>query len=96
MVIAKILGTLDIIIAILFLITLKTNIILSSILFPLGIYLIVKGLIFTATSGGTNIVSILDIAAAIAIIVATNTSIPLFIGYIVVIFLIQKGIFSML
>jgi hypothetical protein len=91
--ILKILGTLDIFVAIVFWLFGIFNIIPKSFVLVLGLFLLVKGIAFIA---GLSIVSFLDIAAAIIIITSTGVVIPKIAVIIVTLFLLQKGIFSMM
>jgi hypothetical protein len=92
--ILKLLGGLDILIAILFWIfgVFHLNI-LSSLILILGFFLLVKGIAFATT---LNTVSIIDIIASLIIIGSTSYSMPIIVVIIVSLFLLQKGIFSML
>jgi len=58
-----------------------------------GIYLLVKGIMFAMAS---DIISFVDIACAIAIIISLNVALPQLIISLAGIFLIQKGIFSLI
>ena len=90
--IVKFLGTIDILIAILFWVS-YFDWISTSILLILAFYLLIKGIIFL-TSG--DIASILDIICAGLIFLAISFNLPFIIISLVSIFLIQKGIFSIL
>ena len=65
----------------------------SSFIFLLGLYLLAKGIIFATQ---LSIASILDIISAGIIIYASSAEIHSLIVIIISIFLVQKGIFSML
>lgn len=56
-----------------------------------GIYLLVKGIIFIIT---LDFASTIDVIAAIIILVSIVVHIPVILTAIVLLFLIQKGIFS--
>lgn len=93
--IVKILGVLDIFVAICFWIFGVFHLgILSGFILVLGLFLLVKGIAFGATS--LNIVSIIDIICAIIIIAATAVAMPVVIVVIVSLFILQKGIFSVI
>ncbi|MBS3075935.1 hypothetical protein J4429_05780 [Candidatus Pacearchaeota archaeon] len=91
--IIKLLGILDIFIAICFWIfgifSLK---IMTGFILILGLYLLAKGIIFVT---GLSFASILDILAAIIIIIASSITMPKVIVIFTSLFLIQKGVFSM-
>ncbi len=93
--IIKILGILDIFIGIVFWLFGIFNIIPSSFIFIIGLFLLIKGIVFIF---GLSIVSALDIVSGIIIMAASATSIvmPNLVIILIAIFLIQKGIFSML
>ena len=92
--IVKILGALDIFAALCFWIfgVFHLNM-LSGLILVLGFFLLVKGIAFAVT---LNLMSIIDIICAFIIIGSTSMSMPLVIVIIVSLFLLQKGIFSML
>ena len=91
--IVKILGILDIIAAILFWIGGMFHIIPANMLLIVGFYLLVKGAVFLIFK---DIASILDIVCSAVVFLAVSFSIPLIIVIIVSLFLLQKGIFSLL
>ena len=92
--IVKILGVLDVFVAICFWIFGVFHLhMLSGFILVLGFFLLVKGIAFAAT---LNIVSMIDIICAFIIIGSTSMSMPIVIVIIVSLFLLQKGIFSML
>jgi hypothetical protein len=92
--ILKFLGGLDILIAILFWIFGIFHIsLLSPLILILGFFLLIKGIAFATT---LNAVSIIDIIASLIIIGSTSYSMPIIVVIIVSLFLLQKGIFSML
>ena len=90
--IVKILGILDIFIAVIFWLFGIFHIIPSNLVLFLGIILLVKGLIFVFN---LNITSILDIIAAVLIILATSITMPTIVIALVTLFLLQKGVFSL-
>ena len=90
--IVKILGILDIFIAVIFWLFGMFHIIPSNLVLFLGIILLVKGLIFVFN---LNITSILDIIAAVLIILATSITMPTIVIALVTLFLLQKGVFSL-
>jgi len=92
MVAIKILGTLDLITAILFWAFMVFDITgISQIITFLGIFLLVKGIVFATTA---DIVSVLDILSAMVVIVGSSFNIHIFLVILVSIYLAQKGIFS--
>jgi len=92
--IVKILGALDVFIAIIFWIFGVFHLhFLAGFILVLGFFLLIKGIAFAAT---LNIVSVIDIICAFVIIGSTSMAMPLFVVIIVSLFLLQKGIFSML
>jgi len=91
--IIKILGILDIFIAIVFWLFGIFHIIPSNIILLLGLILLGKGLIFCIKP---NITSILDIIVAIVIITATTIEFPFLVIVLIALFLLQKGIFSLM
>jgi hypothetical protein len=92
--IVKILGILDIFIAICFWIfgifDLK---IMAGFILILGLYLLAKGVVFVT---GLSFASFFDILFAIIIIVASSITMPKIIVIIASLFLIQKGVFSLM
>lgn len=91
--IVKILGILDILAALSFWLSAVFNIIPDSLILLIAIYLIVKGIIFIISQ---DIASILDILSGLIIYASLSFNLPFFISLIVVLFLIQKGIFSLI
>ena len=92
--IIKALGIFDIILAVLFLIMNVFNLgSLTGIVFLLGLFLLAKGLAFSTR---LDIASVLDIITAVLVIIGTSLELPFFIVFIVFIYLLQKGIFSIL
>tara|TARA_Y100000310_G_scaffold279332_1_gene298374 strand:+ start:1422 stop:1709 length:288 start_codon:yes stop_codon:yes gene_type:complete len=92
MVAVKILGTIDLVTAILFWVFMVFDITgLTQIITLLGIFLLVKGIVFATTA---DIASVLDIISAMVIIVASSFNVHIIIVVIVSLYLLQKGIFS--
>ena len=92
--ILKILGILDIFIGICFWIFGIFNLgSMTGFIFTLGIILLIKGIIFMTQ---LSIASILDIICSFVLIGAGSVVLPKFVVIIISIFLIQKGIFSLL
>jgi len=91
--IIKILGFLDVLIGICFWLSGIFNIIPRNFIFILGLFLLVKGVIFIS---GLSVVSFLDIVFGVVIIIESGFEIPNIIVSLISIFLIQKGIFSLI
>jgi len=91
--IIKVLGILDLFVGVIFWLFGIFHIIPSSFVLILGLFLLAKGIIFIT---GLSITSFLDIISAIVIITATSVTLPNLVVILISIFLIQKGIFSML
>lgn len=91
--IIKVLGILDLFVGSIFWLFGIFHIIPSSFVLILGLFLLAKGIIFIT---GLSITSFLDIISAIVIITATSVALPNLVIILISIFLIQKGIFSML
>jgi hypothetical protein len=90
--IVKILGILDIIVSLLFWVYAIFNVqILAGIIFILGFILLVKGIIFIT---GFSIPSFLDIGSALIIIASSTIELPAVLVIIVSLFLLQKGVMS--
>lgn len=94
--IIKVLGTLDILVAVFVWLAHFFNIIPEQFILLIAILLLVKGVFFIITSGLANIVSIVDVVIAAIILLSLNFHIPDAIIIIIVLFLLQKGIFSWL
>jgi hypothetical protein len=94
--ILKILGFLDILAAILFFLNSvfdKSNTWLpNKIIFIAGVYLLVKGIFFILT---LDFASIIDVISGILIIISVYYPLYMILTSIVVILLLQKGIFSL-
>jgi len=91
--IVKILGLLDIISALSFWLFALFHIIPQTLILIIAFYLLIKGAIFLISK---DIASILDIICAGIIFLALNSGIPKFVAILVSLFLLQKGIFSLL
>lgn len=91
--IVKILGILDLIVGILFWLFGIFNIIPSNIILILGFILLAKGIAFIIN---LNPASILDVICAFVIISATSIILPKLVIILISLFLIQKGILSVL
>jgi hypothetical protein len=88
----KILGTIDLITAILFWVFAVFNLVgLTQIITFLGIFLLVKGIVFATTA---DIASALDIISALIIITASSFNVHILFVIVVAIYLAQKGLFS--
>lgn len=89
----KILGIIDIITAVLFWIFAIFNVrYLTGIVLLLGLFLLVKGIVFIAN---LSLASLLDITSSIFIIYASSNEINIIFVIAVSLFLLQKGIFSL-
>ena len=91
--IIKLLGVLDIFIAILFWLFGVFGAIPSKFILFLGMILLIKGIIFIT---GLSITSFLDIFSAILILISTATKLPILVIALITLFLLQKGIFSLM
>ena len=88
----KILGTIDLLTAILFWIFMVFDITgLTQIITFLGIFILVKGIVFATTA---DMASVLDIISALIIITGSAFNMHIIIVIIVAIYLAQKGLFS--
>ena len=87
----KILGILDLLAALIFLLTFFFS--FNILIWIIGIYLILKGAIFLLIG---NIISLLDVISGILILSSLTFSIPAIVILITSGFLIQKGVFSLL
>lgn len=90
--IIKILGLLDIITAFSFWLFAFFGIFPRSLIIFFAFYLLIKGVIFLMSA---DIASILDIISAGIIFLSLSFAMPKFIVIITVLFLIQKGLFSL-
>ena len=91
--IVKILGILDIFIGICFWLFGIFNIIPNNFIMILGLILLVKGVVFVIN---LNIISILDIISGLIIILGTSIALPKIVIIVLTLFLLQKGVFSLL
>jgi len=91
--IIKILGILDIIAAMLFWIFGVFNVLPHTLILLAAFYLLIKGSIFLISA---DIASVIDILCAIVFFLSLSFVIPKIIVIIISLFLIQKGIFSLL
>jgi len=87
-----ILGAIDILIALLFFLSTMVSFIPQEILLFFGLYLIAKGVVFASLG---DKISIIDIICGIILIIAVSLTIPKLIVFAVVIYLLQKGAFSL-
>lgn len=90
--IVKILGVLDVFIAICFWIFGVLHIFPEKFILILGIILLIKGLIFIV---GFSIASFFDIVVGLIIIIASAVAVPHVVIVFSVLILIQKGLFSL-
>jgi len=91
--IIKIFGILDIISAIIFGLSYYFHFIPRTLMFIIAGYLILKGAIFLFTM---DIASVIDVGCGVVILLSVFLSISHLIFIITLIFLLQKGIFSLL
>lgn len=87
----RILGAVDLISAILFFLSRATDILSEKIVWLIGAYLIIKGVLFVFSK---DIASALDILCGIVILLSLAISIHSVIILMVYIYLIQKAVFS--
>jgi len=90
--IVKVLGVLDIFVAVVFWLFGMFGLVSESFILLLGLILLVKGLVFAVS---LNITSVLDVVSALLIITATAVTMPVFVVALVTLFLLQKGAFSL-
>ena len=91
--IVKILGILDVFIAIFFWLFGILNLFPEKFIMVLGIILLIKGLVFIV---GFSVASFFDIVIGLIIIIASSVTVPHVVIVLAVLVLIQKGIFSLL
>ncbi len=92
--IVKVLGALDILVALSFWVFEIFHInVMAGFILVLGFFLLIKGIAFATT---LNITSILDIICALIIMASTSMVMPRVVVIILSLFLLQKGIFSIL
>jgi len=89
----KILGSLDLVAAMVFYLAESFNLFATKTILIIGIYILVKGILFVITM---DLASILDIFSGIIIILSTFITLHSLIIFLVAFFLIQKGLFSLL
>ena len=90
--IVKILGVLDIITALVFILSTLFSFVPTNLIIIVASYLLIKGIIFTLIR---DFVSIIDIAIAGIIFLTLIIDVNQGINAVVFLFLLQKGIFSM-
>jgi len=91
--ILKILGVGDLIIAAIFILSYLWHIIPDTWLFVMAGYLALKGLIFLIS---LDLASMVDIGCALVMFISAFFNIPFLVGGVVALFLIQKGVLSLL
>jgi hypothetical protein len=91
--IVKLLGIIDILAAILFWIFGFFGLIPKTWIMLFAFYLLIKGAVFLISA---DVASILDIIVAMIMFLATSFPLPKAVYFIVVIFLLQKGFFSVI
>lgn len=91
--IIKIFGLLDIASAIIFWLSSITNFVSNDVLLVIGFYLLIKGGIFLLSK---DIASIFDVVSSVVIFFSIGVSMPFWVVMIVALFLLQKGIFSLI
>lgn len=92
MVLVKIMGIVDLLAAVLFWIFAFFGIIPKSGIMLIAFYLLIKGAVFLISA---DVASILDIVCSLLIFIALSFSLPKILVFIVVLFLLQKGFFSL-
>ena len=90
--IAKILGIADLAASLFFLLSLFGSWFPHSLVLAAGIYLFAKGLFFAAT---LDFASTIDVIASVVIIFSLYISMPLLLSIITLIYIVQKGVFSL-
>ena len=93
MIIVKILGILDIFTAVFFWIFAFFGIIPTNLIILLGVYLLIKGAVFLISR---DVASIIDIVCSFVVFISLNFTIPKVISILVSLYLLQKGVFSLL
>jgi hypothetical protein len=91
-VIVKILGIADIIAAIIFWGFGMFHIFPKTLVMFFAFYLLIKGVVFLISA---DIASILDVSCAILMFIALNMGMPKLLIIIITLFLLQKGLFSL-
>ena len=92
--IVKVFGALDIFIGIVFILSEILNLVSGSFVAFLGLFLLLKGVFFVISS--QDVISGLDIVCAIFILISIIINLPSLIVWLVTIFLIQKGVLSLI
>ena len=92
--IVKLLGILDLLSAMLFFLFAYLNWISGTLIVVVALYLILKGAVFVLLA--KSIISGLDVIAGIIIFVSLDIIFPQLVILIVVLYLLQKGVFSLL
>jgi hypothetical protein len=91
--IVKILGVIDIFAAVFFWVFASYGIIPEGIITFFALVILIKGVVFLISK---DIASVLDIIAAFIMFASMNFALPFIIPTLVVFYLLQKGIFSLL
>ena len=91
--IIKILGILDILTAFILWLSYSFHIIPTTLITILALYLLVKGIVFLIS---LDIASIIDVVCSGIIFLSLGFSVPAFLLILVSLFLLQKGILSLL
>jgi len=91
--VVKLLGTLDLIAALLFFLSAIFSIVPQSWVVVIGLYVLVKGIIFAISK---DYASFIDIASGTVILLSINFPIHIVIVVIVCLYLVQKGVVSWL
>ena len=90
--IIKILGILDLIAAVIFGLSYYFHFVPRGLMFFIAGYLILKGGIFLLTK---DIASVIDVGCGVVVLVSVFFSVSMLVFIITLIFLLQKGIFSL-
>ena len=91
--VVKVLGTLDLISALLFFLSAVFSFIPQSWILIIGLYVLVKGIVFAISK---DYASFIDIACGTVILISLTISIHIVIVALVCLYLIQKGVISWL
>ncbi|MDO8516829.1 MAG: hypothetical protein Q7S33_01780 [Nanoarchaeota archaeon] len=91
--IVKFLGTIDILTAISFWLFISYNLIPQAFIVFFAVILLIKGVSFLILK---DIASLLDVISSLVILASLNFSIPMLLSTLVIFYLIQKGVFSLL
>ena len=92
MVVVKFLGVLDLIAAMVFWMFGVLGLLPKGLVTFFAFYLLIKGVVFLISA---DIASILDIVCSVIMFIAVNSGMPKLIVIIVTLFLLQKGLFSL-